>query len=167
MPKLQNITICHALRDGIPWEAIHAVVQVPQLRHLHIDGRLDDRKILPHETEQSLRLPVNSLVTIDYPSDGFRRVSATEIKMFSVLLRQANTRRLLETLTIPSECAPLDCLSTEEFPCLRKLSLIGRRNVLISPVSSQQFVPYMSILANMPRLRTLALTLAQPINLPI
>ncbi|PIL25703.1 hypothetical protein GSI_11453 [Ganoderma sinense ZZ0214-1] len=166
MPKLQNITVCHALRDGIPWEAIHAVVQVPQLRHLHIDGHLDGRNILPHETERSLRFPVNSLATIDYPSDGFRGVSATEIKMFSVLLRQANTRRLLETLTIPSECAPLDCLSAEEFPCLRKLSLIGRRNVLISPTHTQQFVPYISILANMPRLRTLALTLAQPINLP-
>ena len=165
MPNLQSITVSDGQRAGIPWEALHAIVQVPQLRNLHISGHLDDRHILPPKTEQSLRLPVNSLATIEYPSEGYHRVSATEVKIFSVLLRQANTRRSLETLIVPSDCAPLDCLIIGEFPRLRELSLIGRRQVLVSHSHSQQYVPYISVLANMPRLRKLILTLAQPINL--
>ncbi|KAI1792099.1 hypothetical protein LXA43DRAFT_360583 [Ganoderma leucocontextum] len=166
MPKLQTITLSHTTGEGVPWEAINAIVQIPQLRSLRILGLLDDRHILPPETEQSLRLSINSLAAIDYTSSGYRRASATEIKLFSVLLRQVTTQRSLEALSIPSECAPLDCLSTTEFPRLRELSFIGRRQVIMSHADGQQHIPYISILTNMPRLRKLSLTLAQPIDLP-
>ncbi|KAI1792087.1 hypothetical protein LXA43DRAFT_1007907 [Ganoderma leucocontextum] len=166
LPKLRTITISHATGDGVPWEAINAVVQIPQLRCLRILGHLDDRHILPPETEQSLRLSSYSLAAIDYPSSRYHRVSATEVKLFSVLLRQATNQQSLESLSIPSECAPLDCLSTTEFPRLRELSLIGRRQVLTSHAHVQRCIPYISVLANMPRLRKLELTLAQPIDLP-
>ena len=162
MPKLQTITISNT-GGGVPWEAINAVIQVPQLRSLRISGLLDHRPTLPPETEQSLRLPVSSLATIDYPSNGFRRVSATEIKLVSVLLRQVATQRSLETLSVPSECAPPDYFGMAEFPRLRELSLIGRRQMVV-PRAEQ--TPYISILANMPRLRKLALTFPQPIDLP-
>ena len=163
MPKLQTIIIGNTAGVGVPWEAIHAVVQVPQLRSLRILGRLDDRPNIPAQTEQPLRLPVNSLAAIDCPSEGYRRVSATEIKLFSVVLQQVATQRSLEALSVPSECAPPDYLSTTEFPRLRELSLIGRRQIVM-PHAEQ--IPYISILANMPRLRKLALTFPQPIDLP-
>ena len=165
MPKLQTIVISHTTGDGVPWEAINAVVQIPQLRSLRIQGRLDDRHHLPPETEQSFRLPINSLAAIDYPSSGYRSVSATEIKLFSVLLRQVTTQRSLEALSIPSECAPPDFLNAAKFPRLRELSLIGRRQAM-PHADGQPHTPYLSFLANMPCLRKLALTLAQPINLP-
>ncbi|KAI1792086.1 hypothetical protein LXA43DRAFT_360218 [Ganoderma leucocontextum] len=167
MPKLRTMIISHAQKGGLPWEAISAVVRIPQLRSLHIVGFLDDRPVLPPETERLLHPLITSLATIDYPSSGYRRISATEIKLFSVLLRQATTQRSLEILSIPSECAPLDCLSTTEFPRLRELSLIGRRQVITSHAGSgQRYTPYLSILAHMPRLRKLSLALAQPIDLP-
>ena len=166
MPKLQTIIIGNTAGVGVPWEAIHAVVQVPQLRSLRILGRLDDRPNIPAQTEQSLRLPVNSLAAIEYPSEGYRRVSATEIKLFTVVLQQVATQRSLEALSVPSECAPPDYLSTTEFPRLRELSLIGRRQVAVSRADEPQLVPYIFILANMPRLRKLALTFPQPIDLP-
>ncbi|KAM5544872.1 hypothetical protein V8D89_001770 [Ganoderma adspersum] len=162
MPKLQTIIISNTTRDGVPWEAINAVVQVPQLRRLRISGLLDDRPTLPPETEQSLRLPVNSLAAIDYPSEGYRRVTTTEIKLLSVLLRQVATQRSLEALSVPSECAPLEYLSMTEFPRLRELSLIGQRQVYMLRT---EHISYISIFANMPRLRKLVLMLSQPTGL--
>ncbi|PIL28360.1 hypothetical protein GSI_09511 [Ganoderma sinense ZZ0214-1] len=161
LPRLHTLTIGSTV-GGVPWEAINAAVQVPQLRNLRISGFLDHRDILPAKTEQSLRLPVHSLATIDYPSSGYRKVSATEIKIFSVLLHQVTFQRSLEALSVPSECMSLDYLSTTQFPRLRELALIGRRQ----HSDGQQDVPYISILANMPRLRKLALTFSQPIGLP-
>ncbi len=54
-----------------------------------------------------------------------------------------------------------------EFPRLRELSMIGRRQVIMLQANSEHYIPYISILANMPHLRKLGLTLVpQLINLP-
>ena len=84
LPNLHTVSIGNPA-GVVQWEAINAVVQIPQLRNLRIHGFLDDRRNLPRETEQSLRLPVSSLASIDYPSSGYRKISATETKLFSVL----------------------------------------------------------------------------------
>nr|VWP01519.1 Interferon-induced GTP-binding protein Mx [Ganoderma boninense] len=146
LPNLHTIALSNAT-GVVLWEAINAVVQVPRLRNLRISGFLDSYRVLPPKTEQSLRLPVHSLATVDYPSSGYQKVSPTEIKLFSVLLQQATFQQSLEALS---------------FPRLRELSLIGRRQ----HSNGQQDIPYISVLANMPRLQKLALTFSQPIGLP-
>ena len=169
MPKLHTITITQTTDGGLPWEAINAMVEVPQLRHLHFNiMRIDDRYTLHPNIERSLRLRVTALNTLEYNTYDLRPLtsySPIEVQVFSVLLGQAATQRSLERLSIPSSCAPLDWLSTRDWPNLHELTLYGQRRQITSSVHGRPPIPYIFMLANMPRLQSLKLMLSQPANM--
>ncbi|KAI8989632.1 hypothetical protein BD414DRAFT_484750 [Trametes punicea] len=158
MPRLCSVTLL--LRDpsphGVPWSAVQAFLDVPQLNSFTCDGYL----FAPVSTPTPLFL-VNALPlrSFQYKLDVSRygvRMRGPEQDALAVVLQAC--RQSLEYLALPSEPAPLQTLASLHWPCLRELTLDGELPLFGDPASPT----LLSVLGNMPKLRVLCLRLALP-----
>ncbi len=146
----------------IPWEAVKAMLTPPQLRDVRFSGGFDDRIVLPDQDELLSSLPVA-------PLKSYTRVPAyycttddptsLEIHFVSSLAERPEVHESLETLVLPSECAPLESFHTHVWPRLRVLSLHGPLKNL---KREGGLVPWMAFLGHMPQLASLTLDFAHP-----
>ncbi|KAI9064722.1 hypothetical protein FKP32DRAFT_1569305 [Trametes sanguinea] len=140
---------------GVSPYVLEAMLSTPHLRRFKISGPLchPEDPLPPGVTFSSLA----PLSHFRYLLDIYRSPSeVTQTEKEVVLRILDHTRESLEVLICPSECSPLDVMGLWKWPRLQTLFLRGER-IPTAP-------PLIHMLRKMPRLRTLSLRLAEPVN---
>ncbi|KAJ3007595.1 hypothetical protein NUW54_g3493 [Trametes sanguinea] len=164
MQSLTSIDIClpHQTdpRDperitGISPYILEAILSTPHLRHLSIAGPLfHPRDSLPPDTTCP---SLAELSSFNYYYDLERssaQISGAEREQITRILACAHGH--LEELNLPAECASIDQMGSWKWPSLRNLVLRGET------VASSK--PLAHMLSKMPRLRSISLFLAEPVD---
>ncbi len=160
MPKLRNITLYAAQCDGIPWEAMRAIVTIPQVRSLSFEGLFDRRSSLSRELQALPMYPLAPLERLSYTTEAYQPSPlSTEIDFFVRLFRQAELRKSLEIAEMIGHCAPLELFGGSRWSHLRVLSLHGQQ---FETYGVSLETPVITLLGGMPALRELTLKTAQP-----
>ncbi|TBU27511.1 hypothetical protein BD311DRAFT_778868 [Dichomitus squalens] len=162
MPKLHTLRLSASQVNGIPWEAMQAILAIPQLRALHITGTLDRRLLHPLEIERRASLPPASPTSLECaprPYSDYPGSSLAQRRLLGALLQQPSIQHALATLAIPDECLPSDVFCSAQFPRLRDVSLRGRRGVW-ALLAGELHNPHVTALAGIPNLIALELNFA-------
>ncbi|TBU40295.1 hypothetical protein BD309DRAFT_993180 [Dichomitus squalens] len=162
MPKLHTLRLSASQVNGIPWEAMQAILAIPQLRALHITGTLDRRLLHPLEVERRASLPPASPTSLECaprPYSDYPGSSLAQRRLLGALLQQPSIQHALATLAIPDECLPSDVFCSAQFPRLRDVSLRGRRGVW-ALLAGELHNPHVTALAGIPNLIALELNFA-------
>ncbi|KAL1939438.1 hypothetical protein VTO73DRAFT_9994 [Trametes versicolor] len=160
MPRLH--TLSFNLRwlpiHGIPWSVMQMVLALPTLRNLAINGHRVAPSLLP---EEELALDhCAPLTSFQHTMSDYRRWRKQDYpyERQALLLVLNRTHATLETLALVAELSPLDEIFTVlAWPNLRELRLRGECKTIGDPS-----LPFITLFANMPRLRHIELKLAQP-----
>ncbi|KAF8903351.1 hypothetical protein CPB84DRAFT_1728433 [Gymnopilus junonius] len=145
-------------KAGIPLPVILAILSVPQVQCFKVSG------YLYHPVDPSparRRLALSNLTSFIYDIPIFRmqpRTFSSEGALLNLIIPAL--RLSLEKLVLPVENAPLQKMYMEEWPSLRVLTLYGQRRTVVKPC-----IPYITILARMPKLQSLNLFFANPWNI--
>ncbi|TFK93791.1 hypothetical protein K466DRAFT_59188 [Polyporus arcularius HHB13444] len=155
MPHLSTVVVrpmhSHYFGHGLSWSTVCIFLSLPQLSRLV----LDCVHICPRPPDaMELRLqPSTPVSCLDYllPNvrDPYRLTSETEA--LDRLLRSLHTS--LETLSLPTEPAPIDTISSLDWPRLCELKLRGLRWTTTLPI--------VGLFAPMSNLRVLSLELME------
>ncbi|KAL1936969.1 hypothetical protein VTO73DRAFT_2826 [Trametes versicolor] len=160
MPRLH--TLSFNLRwqpiHGIPWSVMQMVLALPTLRNLAINGHRIAPSLLP---EEELVLDhCTPLTSFQHTMSDYRwwREQNYPDERQALLLVLNRTHTTLETLALVAELSPLhEIFTTLEWPNLCELRLRGECKTIGDPS-----IPFITLFANMPRLRHIELKLAQP-----
>ncbi|KAI9067741.1 hypothetical protein FKP32DRAFT_233788 [Trametes sanguinea] len=162
MPSLYSVNIStsnvpHSAgpRDvpGVSPYILAAILSASQVRQLGIAGPLcDPGDELPQSFTQSMHARLSSLVYRIHYERSALQVPHVEGEELSLIL--GHVHDCLEILFLPGESAPIERMGAWQWPSLEELYLRGER-----ATSSR---PLVQMLSEMPRLRTLALMLAEP-----
>ena len=145
---------------AIPLPVILSILATPQLRCFRSFGELYHPGDPIPERPKDLLL--GNISAFEHHNSHLRREPRkypSEAILLSILIPEM--RFTLEHLTLPIENAPLQQMYLNDWPHLRRLTLYGERRTVTKP-----FLPYISILARMPALRSLHLLFANPVELP-
>ncbi|KAI0330006.1 hypothetical protein GY45DRAFT_1251727, partial [Cubamyces sp. BRFM 1775] len=150
----------------IGWSSIQRILSLPlpNLAQLAFDLHWIASELLPGE-ELALHEASIALRSFQYTPyrelTDLRGAEAQPYEARAVKLIAERSRDVLERLALPMHSAPLDLLcSGPIWPNLRELRLKGEYRAVENRFGAP--VPYVLAFANMPRLRVLALELAQP-----
>ncbi|KAI0365479.1 hypothetical protein BV20DRAFT_729235 [Pilatotrama ljubarskyi] len=162
MPRLNELSFSSPFPTirNLPWTTIKALVTLPQLRRLNIKGPLlgvgaCDR-VLYDADLQSSRL--SCLVYSPWDTrDPPRSHVCEQYALVAVLGALAGS---LEKLDLPNESAPLHLIQAAHWHNLRQLRLRGEVQHPLAGVAE----PYVALLGNMPRLRSLSLEVFFPLG---
>ena len=167
MPNLDTVSFGHghvhpSFYVGVPWVILAAVLSTPQVRNVHFPGPILQHSdiTLPKSINLSVA-PITSFRCI--PPDDYRdshRFCIPDTMLAAVIARQAHAS--LETLVLPSEIAPYRAFWRQDWPCLRELTLRGRRFDIGDLGVPMALMP---VLARMPKLHVLNLELSQPLGI--
>ncbi|EIW53546.1 uncharacterized protein TRAVEDRAFT_133379 [Trametes versicolor FP-101664 SS1] len=160
MPRLHTLSFnLHRLPiHGIPWSVVQMILALPTLRNLTINGHRIAPSLLPQEELVLDRCA--PLTSFQHTMSDYRRWRKQDYpdERQALLLVLNRTHATLETLTLVTELSPLDEVFTAlEWPNLRELRLRGERKAI-----GDSSLPFISLFANVPRLRHIELKLAQP-----
>ncbi|KAM5544804.1 hypothetical protein V8D89_001702 [Ganoderma adspersum] len=162
MPLLHSVSIKLCAREihGLEWNSIAAVLSTPQLRSFTIGSLLFSPREAPPETWADALAPLTTF-QYDQPAYHFSLLTyPTQQETLAFVL--SRMRRSLESLLLPSEVTPVAVLSQNQWPQLRELILSGEFHESVGYVT-----PFVSLFSGMPRLRTLFLSLALPMDVPV
>lgn len=159
MPRLH--TLSFNLRwqpvHGIPWSVMQMVLALPTLRNLAINGHRIASSLLPQEELVLDRCA--PLTSFQHTVSDYRwwREQNYPDERQALLLFLNRTHATLETLALVAELSPLnEIFTTLAWPNLRELRLLGERKAI-----GDSSLPFITLFANMSRLRRLELKLAQ------
>ncbi|KAI0365493.1 hypothetical protein BV20DRAFT_973027 [Pilatotrama ljubarskyi] len=139
---------------GIPWPVLSVILSVPQVHEFEVQGRLfHSLERLPQSDPPPW--PAN-LTSFRYTPNFLRpepRNCASENDVLALILERLCGS--LESLTMPSECAPFALMNQWDWPRLRELTIEGQAVRVL-----KLRAPLVSVLSSMPRLRALTLKFA-------
>ncbi|KAH9831538.1 uncharacterized protein C8Q71DRAFT_290278 [Rhodofomes roseus] len=155
MPRLQSISLDLMCREshGLGWDSLAAILSTPQLRSFTLaQFMFSPRHSLTTDSVEFLA----PLTTFRHEQrvlrDELRRFLSQEAALGVVIEKLRHT---LECLLLASEVAPFRTLMANQWLCLKELHLIG--DFYPSPDSR---IPFVTLFAEMPKLRVLKLELA-------
>ncbi|RDX46221.1 hypothetical protein OH76DRAFT_1407128 [Lentinus brumalis] len=161
MPKLRNIILFAQEGDGIPWEALKAILAIPQVRSLSFKGLFDRRDSLPWNIRQLPLSPVAPLHRLSYRTKPYgASPSRTEVDFFVRYLQEARSQDSLEVFEMAGHCAPPELLNGACWSHLRVLSLHGWQFDVQATSTTPCDMPLVSVLGCMAALRELSLKMA-------
>ena len=141
----------HRDNAAVPLSVLIAILVTPQIRHLTVDGYLyHPCSPIPLTITLHGGAPIISFKQSMHSFREDPRAYPSEAALLSILLPKY--RRCLDKLEIPAENAPLKEFYKRDWPSLRELTLYGECE--ITPV------PFVSVLARLPQLRSLQLQFA-------
>ncbi|RPD54372.1 hypothetical protein L226DRAFT_616927 [Lentinus tigrinus ALCF2SS1-7] len=157
MPRLSEVVIrpeeSHVYGHGLTWETLCGLLSLPHLTRLVLD-RIHVCPIPPENTATPLVNPHAPLTCLEYrlPNIRYPYSLSSEVDALDRMLRSFHLS--LETLSLPSEPAPLHIVPLLDWPRLRELRLRG-----IHWTSPHD--PIINLFACMPNLRVLSLELME------
>ena len=149
-----------SIKVGIPASVVAAIFSHPRLRHFSCQGCLFHPLDTAPQPESLLPLP--RLTVFEHKPSYVRgqpRAWPSEAAFLNAVVPELHGS--LEVIRLPSENAPLQKMFQRDWPALRELRLEGQRRTVARP-----FLPYITLLARMPRLRRLHLLFANPQDIP-
>ncbi|KAF8903355.1 hypothetical protein CPB84DRAFT_1774651 [Gymnopilus junonius] len=137
-------------KAGVPLPVILAILSTPQVQHFSVSG------YLYHPVDPSPAPPTN--LDLANLTSFIYYIPILQGALLNFIIPAL--RLSLEKLVLPVENAPLQNMYMEEWPSLRVLTLYGQRRTVVKPC-----IPYITILARMPKLQSLKLFFANPWNI--
>ena len=160
LPAFPRLTTLH-LRvqyidvHGISWNTMRTILSLPHLRHLHIDRLYVCPELLDCDSLDDAT--VAPLATFHYVMPFYRQPWSfpSEVATLDFLVHKLHAS--LESLVLPVEPAPIQAISTLQWPRLREFALRGER-------WSDPSTPIVSLFSSMPSVQSLAFELSEPEN---
>ncbi|EIW53542.1 uncharacterized protein TRAVEDRAFT_155075 [Trametes versicolor FP-101664 SS1] len=160
MPRLHTLSFNLLWQPihGIPWSVMQMVLALPTLRNLAINGHRIAPSLSPEE--ELVLHHCAPLTSFQHTMSDYRwwREQNYPDERQALLLVLNRTHATLETLALVADLSPLhEIFTTPEWPNLCELRLRGECKTTGDPS-----IPFITLFANMPRLRHIELKLAQP-----
>ncbi|KAI0750238.1 hypothetical protein C8Q80DRAFT_1101356, partial [Daedaleopsis nitida] len=161
MPHLSTLSLSacrvHNHGHGISSHFVSVALSLPQLRVLDVTKLYCSPKLPEGDSEHPHYAASPSLSAFKYELNPNRRPWRLPEEEMALDLLVRATCVSLETLSLPTEPAPVLTMSLLQWPRLRVLRLYGER--WITPKT-----PIIILFANLPRLQELILNLSEPVG---
>lgn len=161
LPALSRLTTLHLLGryvdvHGISWNTMRTILSLSNLRDLHIYRLYICPKLLHGDNLDDSAI-ITPLATFHYTLPHYRQPwsFASELIVLDFLVRKLHTS--LKTLVLPVESAPIQTISSLQWPRLQEFTLQGER--CFDPAT-----PIVTLFPSMTSLRLLALKMSEPKN---
>ncbi|KAM5544862.1 hypothetical protein V8D89_001760 [Ganoderma adspersum] len=160
LPALSRLTTLHLHVQyidvhGLSWNNMETILSLPSLRHLHIDRLYICPELLDGDNPNDST--ITPLITFHYTLPHYRQPWSfpSELTVLDFLVRKLHTS--LSSLVLPVESAPIQTISSLDWPQLREFTLRGER-------WSDPATPIVTLFSSMASLRSLTLELSEPEN---